>query len=87
MNNPSLVEAHRKDPRAFYTTVGQFQAIGIANYFCWQVDQYNYSTSDLNEYYFLILQMSNKGWPGGLRWLYGEDTEDAEPSAVAELHR
>lgn len=78
MSNPGLVEAHRSDPRAFYTSVGQFRSAGLANYFCWQADQYDYSTSRLNDYYLSIQDMSDKGWPGGLRWLHGEDARRAE---------
>ena len=39
MNDPSLIKAHRADPRAFYTTEGQFQAAGIANYPCWEAER------------------------------------------------
>jgi hypothetical protein len=72
MTTPALVEAHQ-GPTAFYTAVGQFRAAGIANYFCWQPEAYDYTVTGLNEYCLSILDMSDQGWPGGLRWLHGED--------------
>jgi transglutaminase-like putative cysteine protease len=73
MNRRELIEAHRANPDAFYSRAGQFQAAGIANYFCWEADRYDFAVSGVNEYYHSILEMSNRGWPGGLRWLHGED--------------
>ena len=84
MNDPNLIEDHRRDPHAYYTTVGQFRAAGIANYFCWESSRYDYTVSGLNEYYSSILEMSNKGWPGGLRWLHGEDKEGTEQDAALD---
>ena len=72
MSSPGLIEAH-SGPSAFYTTVGQFRGAGIASYFCWESEGYDYTITGLNEYYVSILEMSNRGWPGGLRWLHGED--------------
>jgi transglutaminase-like putative cysteine protease len=72
MNDPSLVLAHQ-GPGAWYTSVGQFRAAGISNYFCWEAGKYDYTISGLNEYYLAILTMADQHWPGGLRWLYGED--------------
>lgn len=77
MNNRELVANHGRDPRAAYTTPEQFQAAGIANYFCWEYENFDYTVSPLNAYYRSILEMSDKGWPGGLRWLHGEDSERA----------
>lgn len=71
MNDVNLVEAHA-GPGASYTRPGQFRAAGMANYFCWERDRYDYAVTGLNDYYLSILKMSNRGWPGGLRWLYGE---------------
>lgn len=73
MCDPGLIEAH-VGPDAFYTTVEQFRAAGIMNYYCWESDKYDYTVSNLNDYCRSILEMAEKGWPGGLRWLHGEDT-------------
>ena len=84
MNNPTLVEEHRKNPRAFYTTPGQFLAAGIANYFVWERYRYDYTVTGLNDYYFSILTMSGEGWPGGLRWLNGESEDEGEPADAGD---
>jgi hypothetical protein len=73
MRNPALIEVHAQNPGAFYTTVEQFQAAGMVNYFCWDMDKYDYTVATANCYYRTILDMAKKGWPGGLRWLHGED--------------
>ncbi|MEW6358969.1 MAG: hypothetical protein AB1696_21735 [Planctomycetota bacterium] len=82
MNDAELVRTHGSDPRAFYTTVDQFRAAGLANYFSWEQGRYQYPVSGLNDYYVSILEMSNKGWPGGLRWLHGEDKKAATSTLV-----
>lgn len=74
MNGPALVEAHQR-PDAWYTSVGQFKAAGISNYFCWKASKYDYTITGLNEYYMSILSMADQKWPDGLRWLYGEDSK------------
>jgi hypothetical protein len=78
MNNSSLIEA-RRVARACYTRPEQFRAAGVVNYFCWEATRCDYATSRLNDYYRSILKMSDKGWPGGLRWLHGEDQVAASP--------
>ena len=72
MNDRGLVNAHR-GPGAAYTHPDQFKAAAVANYFAWERPRYDYTTSGINDYYRSILEMSNQGWPGGLRWLHGED--------------
>ncbi len=74
MNDPSLIKDHSKGKSTSYTTVGQFRAAAISNYFVWLSGEYNYTVSNINPYYRSILEMSDKGWPGGLRWLHGEDS-------------
>ncbi|MBE3576189.1 MAG: hypothetical protein IMX00_00585 [Limnochordales bacterium] len=39
----------------------------------WEREKYNYDPSGLNPYYRSILEMAERGWPAGLRWLHGED--------------
>lgn len=84
MNNPRLVEGCRRTPRACYTTPGQFRAAGITNYFVWESHRYDYTVTGINDYYFSILSMSGKGWPGGLRWLHGENEEGGEPADAVD---
>ncbi|PKM48807.1 MAG: hypothetical protein CVV02_18535 [Firmicutes bacterium HGW-Firmicutes-7] len=73
MNNPHLIECHSRGESTPYTVVSQFRGAAISNYFVWRWREYDYTVSKINDYYRSILEMSNKGWPGGLRWLHGED--------------
>lgn len=66
MQTPALVTAHGQ-------SAAQFGAAGIANYFVWDSDRFDYTTSRLNDYCRSILEQAERGWPGGLRWLHGED--------------
>jgi len=77
MNNGCLIDRHAEDPKAFYTARGQFRSAGVGNYFVWEAAQYDYTVCRLNDYCHSILEMSQRGWPGGLRWLHGEDLLDA----------
>jgi len=72
MSDSALVEAHR-GPGTAYTHPGQFKAAAVANYSVWDRSCYDYTVSGIDSYYQSILEMSNRGWPGGLRWLHGED--------------
>ncbi|MHC4713439.1 MAG: hypothetical protein ACYTAN_09250 [Planctomycetota bacterium] len=72
MNDADLVRAHAREG-ALYTKAEQFRAAAIVNYFVQGSARYDYTTSGLNDYYRSILEMADAGWPGGLRWLHGED--------------
>jgi len=73
MNDPPLVEAHAR-PGAIYSRPGQFRAAAIVNYLVADSGRYDYTVSGVNAYYRSILEQSKQGWPGGLRWLHGEDS-------------
>ena len=74
MNEPELIESHARSPLAAYTsTRGQFAGAAISNYFVWQSETYSYGVSSINDYYWSILALAGRGWPGGLRWLHGEE--------------
>ena len=73
MNQPCLIESHQ-GPTAYCTSVGQFTSAAIVNYFIWQSNDFDYTSSSINDYYYSILDMSSQGWPGGLRWLHREDS-------------
>ena len=72
MNNPSLVTAQGHDP-------GQLRGAAITNYFVTDWWDYDFTVSQVNDYCRSILTMANRGWPGGLRWLCGEDTIKQTP--------
>jgi hypothetical protein len=73
MHNSRLIENHCRDRSTYYTNSGQFQCAAISNYFVWQQKDYNYSVSKVNEYKRSVLELSDKGWPSGLRWIHNED--------------
>lgn len=52
---------------------GQFRCVAVANYFVWEAAKYTYTVSGINDYYRSILTKAQQGWPGGLRWLHGEE--------------
>ena len=47
--------------------------VAIADYPLGPVESADYSVGRINDYYRTILSMSERGWPGGMRWLFGED--------------
>jgi len=73
MRDPGVVKAHWRGSSTPYNTPGQFRSAAISNYLVWDRDKYDYSTSRANDYYRSILEISQRGWPGGLRWIQGED--------------
>jgi len=73
MKDARLVRCHWRNESTLYTRPEQFKAATITNYFVWLWKDYDYAVSGVNDYYRSILNMASKGWPGGLRWLHGED--------------
>jgi transglutaminase-like putative cysteine protease len=74
MRRPDLVERHRQiHPDAYYTEPGLFRGVALSNYFFWAWPADAYGETGINAYYRTILERSNQGWPGGLRWIHGED--------------
>ena len=69
---PDLIAAHRR-LHGGYGSPAQFLGAAIVNYFVWEADRYDFTVSGLNAYTRSILEQSIRGWPGGLRWLHGED--------------
>lgn len=78
MNNPTLIDQNKEASGGAYTTPGQFRAAGHTNYFAWNAAHYVYTVTGVDSYNLSILSMSNRGWPGGLRWLHGEDKDGSE---------
>lgn len=76
MNQPELIAAHARGKDTPYSTAAQFHCAAIANYFVADSANFDYTVSGVNEYYRSILTMSARGWPAGLRWLHGKDSED-----------
>ncbi len=77
MQNADLVHEGRKPggSESIYGDPDQFLGVAISNYSLADRDSYDYTITGLNGYCRSILEMSEKGWPGGLRWLHGENSE------------
>jgi hypothetical protein len=75
MSRPGLLAAQAGASSDGDARLGQFSWAAIANYPLGTVDSVDYSIGPINQYYRTILSMSERGWPGGLRWLYEEDHE------------
>jgi len=74
MNDHHLVEHHYlKDKLIAPRALGQFRGAAISNYFVWCCREHDYTLSKINNYYRSILEISNQGWPGGLKWIHNED--------------
>lgn len=74
MNDHRLIEHHfLRDKLVASRALGQFRGVAISNYFTWNWREYDYTISKINDYYRSILEMANRDWPGGLRWLHGEN--------------
>jgi hypothetical protein len=74
MSDHHLIKRHYlRDKSIMYRALGQFRGAAISNYFVWCWREYDYTVSKINNYYRSILEISNQGWPGGLRWIHGED--------------
>ena len=72
-NFPRLILRHYRGRRTPYSRVGQFRRSAVANYRVGPPDPAAHRVTALNAYYRSILRMADRGWPGGLRWLHGED--------------
>ncbi len=79
MNDPELVRRHRRGADTPYTAADQFRAAGIAEY-PWDAPG-THEVTGLGPYGRSILEMAERGWPGGLRWLHGEDRPAAAEPA------
>ena len=76
LRDPDLIAAHWPDPHQRRGKVEQFLGVALVNYFIWEAGRYDYAISTLTDYCRSILELSVRGWPGGLRWLHGEDRAD-----------
>jgi len=75
MNSPDLINAHYTGKLTYYSNPGQFREAAVSNYFVSDWKNYDYTVSRVNPYQRSILEMSDKGWPGGFRWLHGEEEQ------------
>ncbi len=73
MQDPALVARNSRGRPGGRWRRGQFRAAAVANYAPGVRPEARYRVSRVSRYYRSILKMSDAGWPGGLRWLHGED--------------
>jgi hypothetical protein len=74
MHDAGLVLAHRRaDGSAPTSDPDLFRAAAVAEYPVASAPTFDDSVGTLSPYYRSILQHARCGWPGGLRWLHGED--------------
>ncbi len=78
VNEPALIEANRSHDGAIYSWPDQFRFVAVCNYPVEDREGFDYATSGTNDYYRSILSKSYRGWPGGMRWLRGEDAGEEE---------
>ena len=75
MNDERLVRGSWEGRSSFYADPRQFEGAAVCNYPIWRASDFDYTVSRLNDYSRRVLEMANAGWPGGLRWLHGEEGE------------
>ena len=75
MSDGRLVRGSWECRRSFYADPLQFEGAAVCNYPIWRASNFCYTVSPLNDYTRRVLEMANAGWPGGLRWLHGEEGE------------
>ncbi len=73
MNRPELLDAHPRPGGSAAEMRDQYRWAAIANYVLGPRDAVDYSVGPINQYHRTILTQSDEGWPGGRRWLFGED--------------
>lgn len=78
MNDQSLLCSHYRNAGTAYTNPDQFALSAIVNYDIADAGQYRYDVGPLNEYSRRVLELSLAGWPGGRRWLFGEEQGKCE---------
>jgi hypothetical protein len=78
MNAPDLLQSHYRNAGTAYTNPAQFALSALVNYDIADADHYRYDVVPLNEYSRRVLELSLAGWPGGRRWLFGEEEGKCE---------
>jgi len=69
----STLDVIRQRHAASRKLIGLFRAVFLVNYNPMMASTCDFNESRVNAYYLSILNQSSAGWPGGLRWLHGED--------------
>jgi hypothetical protein len=73
--DPELVTRHQRGDFTTCVQPSQFKDAAIVDYPIEEQTSFSYGVGRVNSYYAAILEMADQGWPGGSRWLHGEDSE------------
>lgn len=73
-HDAGLIERNRGGRPLAYVQERQFRAAGITEYPIHTRGDFTYQAGKVTPYYAAILEMADRGWPGGARWLHGEDS-------------
>ncbi len=76
MQHPAWLGGRVRGP---YDRAGQYGVAAIGDYPPPPYGPRAFAISRVSPYYRSILGMSDRGWPGGLRWLHGEDDAATRP--------
>ncbi len=77
MRHPKWIPVPRLGSEEGRTRRDQFGRAAVANYAVGPLRAGRYRVSRITPYYRSILRRSERGWPGGLRWIHGEDRSGA----------
>lgn len=75
-HDAGLIDRNRAGRLLEYVREGQFRAAGITEYPIDARPDFTYAVGKVTPYYAAILEMADQGWPGGARWLHGEDSHN-----------
>ncbi len=78
ISDDDLLKSHYRNAGTMYTNPDQFRLSAVVNYSIADAARYRYDVGPLNEYSRRVLEMSLAGWPGGRRWLFGEEQGKCE---------
>jgi hypothetical protein len=86
MLHPEQLDAYPRPGWSPAAQRGQYTWAAVANYPLGPLEAYDYRTGAINKYYRTILTMAGQGWPGGLRWSFGEDHTHAAGVGALRVH-
>jgi transglutaminase-like putative cysteine protease len=87
MRHPARIRASRSRPDEGRARRGEFRRAAVVNYAVGSTPGAQYRVRRIGPYYRSILRESERGWPGGLRWLHGEGRNDPENGDRAARRR
>jgi transglutaminase-like putative cysteine protease len=71
--NPAVISGFHSAAGTPASHADLYGTVGISEYAISDTQRYTCTVTAANHYTRTVLDMGLKGWPGGLRWLFGED--------------